>query len=405
MITGSRPSLLPFALPDIGDREVEEVTACLRSGWLTTGRKCREFEELFGQYVGARHAVAVNNGTNAALLIMDAVGVGPGWEVLVPAYTFSGPAMMAHKLGAGVRLIDVTPGSYQMDPAALEAALSQDEGRQRVVMPTHFAGQSCDMRSILAIAKAKGCWVVDDAAHALPTFDGDGRMVGAQGADATFYSFYATKTLTTGEGGMIVTQDSALAEKVRSLRSHGFARPAFDRYTNPKTGWLYDVSNEGWKANLTDIAAAIGIVQLSRLKDMTRRRRAIAEAYIRGLSGEKGMVLPSLDAGHSWHLFPLQLKVDRDRFIENMSQLGVQCSVHFIPLHLHSFWKSCVNVAPGSLKNAEQMFYGEVSLPIFSKMTPAEVELAIASVKTAIRLSSTSLMSEEGAEAEASSSL
>jgi dTDP-4-amino-4,6-dideoxygalactose transaminase len=312
---------------------------------------------------------------------------------------------MAHKLGAEVRFIDVAPGSYQMDPAALEAALSQDEGRRRVVMPTHFAGQSCDMRSILAIAKAKGCWVVDDAAHALPTFDRDGRMVGAQGADATFYSFYATKTLTTGEGGMIVTRDSALAEKVRSLRSHGFSRPAFDRYTNPKTGWFYDVSNGGWKANLTDIAAAIGIVQLSRLKEMTQRRRDIAEAYIRGLSGEEGIVLPSLEAGHSWHLFPLQVEVDRDSFIEYMSQLGVQCSVHFIPLHLHSFWKSHVNVAPGSLKNTERMFYGEVSLPIYSKMTPAEVELAISSVKTAIRLSSTSSMSEAGAEAEPSSSL
>jgi dTDP-4-amino-4,6-dideoxygalactose transaminase len=405
MIASSPSSLLPFALPDIGDREVEEVTACLRSGWLTTGRKCREFEELFAEYVRAEHAIAVSSATNAALLVMDAIGVGPGWEVLVPSYTFSGPAMMAHKLGADVRFIDVAPGSYQMDPAGLEAALSQGEGRLRVVMPTHFAGQSCDMRSIVAIAKAKGCWVFDDAAHALPTFDKEGRMVGDQGADATFYSFYATKTLTTGEGGMIVTRDSALGEKVRSLRSHGFSRPAFDRYTNPKTGWLYDVSNGGWKANLTDIAAAIGIVQLSRLKDMTERRRDIAEAYVRGLSGEEGIVLPSLEAGHSWHLFPIQVDVDRDEFIEHMSRLGVQCSVHFIPLHLHSFWKSHVSVAPESLKNTEEMFYGEVSLPVYSKMTSSEVEFSIACAKTAIQSSSASLLSKPGTGSKPFSSL
>jgi dTDP-4-amino-4,6-dideoxygalactose transaminase len=374
---------LPFAVPDIGEMEIEAVATCLRSGWLTTGKRCSEFEQMFSAFIGVEHAVAVSSATNAALLVMEAIGVDRDWEVLVPAYTFSGPAMMAHKLGAKVTFVDVGPGSYQMDPQALRAALRHRHGRHRLVMPTHFAGQSCDMASIVSLARQEGCWIVDDAAHALPTWDERGQIVGDQGADATFYSFYATKTLTSGEGGMIVTRDDKIAAKVRSLRSHGFSRQVFDRYTSLDTGWFYDVASGGWKANLTDVAASIGIVQLSRLEEMTAKRRDLAASYISGLSEEDGIELPEFDHRQAWHLFPIQVQGDRDAFIGEMKRQGVHCSVHFIPLHLHTFWKSIVHQPSGTLWNTERMFAGEVSLPLYSKMTALDAQRVIGAVKTA----------------------
>jgi dTDP-4-amino-4,6-dideoxygalactose transaminase len=374
---------LPFAVPDISDLEIEAVTTCLRSGWLTTGKRCAEFEQMFSAFIGVEHAVAVSSATNAALLVMEALGVDRDWEVLVPAYTFSGPAMMAHKLGATVTFVDVGPDSYQMDPEALRAALGRKGGRRRLVMPTHFAGQSCDMASIVSLARQEGCSVVDDAAHALPTWDEHGRIVGDQGADATFYSFYATKTLTSGEGGMIVTGNDAIAAKVRSLRSHGFSRQVFDRYTSLDTGWFYDVASGGWKANLTDLAASIGIAQLRRLEEMTAKRRDLAAIYMAGLSKEEGLVLPEFDNRQAWHLFPIQVHGDRDAFIGEMKRQGIHCSVHFIPLHFHSFWKSIVHQPEGTLSNTERMFAGEVSLPLYSKMTALDAQRVVEAVKTA----------------------
>jgi dTDP-4-amino-4,6-dideoxygalactose transaminase len=376
---------LPFAVPDIGEMEIEAVATCLRSGWLTTGKRCSQFEQMFSAFIGVKHAVAVNSATNAALLVMEAIAVDRDWEVLVPAYTFSGPAMMAHKLGATVTFVDVGPGAYQMDPHALRIALGDKRGRQRLVMPTHFAGQSCDMASIVSLARQEGCWIVDDAAHALPTWDEHGRIVGDQGADATFYSFYATKTLTCGEGGMIVTHDDKIAAKVRSLRSHGFSRQVFDRYTSLDTGWFYDVASGGWKANLTDLAASIGIVQLQRLEEMTAKRRDLAATYTAGLSKEEEIELPEFDHRQAWHLFPIQVHGDRGAFISEMKRQGVHCSVHFIPLHFHSFWKSIIHQSEGTLWNTERMFAGEVSLPLYSKMTHLDAQRVVEAVKTANR--------------------
>lgn len=284
---------IPFALPDIGPAEIAAVTACLESGWVTSGPNVKEFERRFADYVGAKHAIAVNSATMGALLILDALGVGPGSEVIVPAYTFSGPAMMAHKLGAKVLLADCLPGSYQIDPADVERKLTDDT---LVVMPTHFAGASCDMNSLAEICGGIGVHLIDDAAHAFPTFDyAENRMVGnGQPSKATFFSFYATKCLTTGEGGMVTTNDTALADRIRALRLHGINRAVHDRYTNLKTGWRYDIAAPGWKANMTDTAAAMGIVQLERTPEMRTARSIIATLYHERLGLLAGIELPQL---------------------------------------------------------------------------------------------------------------
>lgn len=364
---------IPFALPDITEAEVEAVARCMRSGWLTSGKVVVDFEEAFARCVGAKHAIAVNSATTAALLILDSLGVGPGDEVIVPAYTFSGPAMMAHHLGATLKFADCLPSSYQIDPASVRNLMSP---RTKVVMPTHFAGQACDMAALRMLCNGYGVVLVDDAAHAFPASYPDGSAVGSDGyARATFFSFYATKCLTTGEGGMITTADDVLAERLRRLRLHGFDRAVYDRYTNPATGWRYNISFPGWKANMTDLAAAMGLAQLERTPDMWRRRRRIASSYMEALSGVVGT--PQADGSSAWHLFPIRVE-GRDEFIAAMAARGVQCSVHFIPLPLHSFWGSRVGCP--NLPNAMDAYAHEVSLPIFSAMTDEQVDRVIAAV-------------------------
>jgi len=259
--------VLPFALPDISQAEIDGVTECLKAGWLTAGRKVKQFEEELARFVGAKHAIAWSSATNAAHLIFDALKINDKCEVIVPAYTFSGPAMMAHRLGAKIVLADCLPGSYQIDPDHVEELITPATA---LVVPTHFAGQACDMKRLKSICDKQGVLLVDDAAHAFPTVDGStGRIVG-NGKDsmATFFSFYATKTLTTGEGGMITTDSDALADAIRNLRTHGFNRDIADRYTNSQTGWRYDIAAPGWKANMTDVAASLGLVQLHRALEM-----------------------------------------------------------------------------------------------------------------------------------------
>ena len=379
---------LPFAVPDIGPEEIEGVVECLKSGWLTSGQKVAEFEDRFAAYVGAKHAIAVNSATSAALLILDALRV-QGREVIVPTYTFSGPAMMAHKLGARVVLADCRPGSYQIDPEQVARLITPFTA---AVMPTHFGGSSCDMRSLREVCEKRGVPIIDDAAHAFPTTDPfSGLMVGNGSASlATFFSFYATKTLTTGEGGMITTSDDKLARKLRSTRSHGFDRQVFDRYTNVKTGWRYDIADAGWKANLTDVAAAIGLVQLKRADDLCATRANLAEDYFQRLYGVRGIRLPDYDPLSAWHLFPIQVERKRTAFIARMGELGVQCSVHFIPLHEHSAWERILGrdgtsrIPFKQYPNADQMFAGEVSLPLYSKMTSADTKMVADKVKEAL---------------------
>jgi dTDP-4-amino-4,6-dideoxygalactose transaminase len=369
---------LPFALPDITAAEIDSVAGCLRAGWLTSGPAVQRFEAQFARAIGAEHAVACSSATMASLLIFDALGVGPGDEVTFPAWTFSGPPMMAHRLGATVVLADVDRRTFNLSSEHLGEITS----RTRAVVPTHFAGLAVDVDELVELADPFGVAVVDDAAHAFPARDADGRTVGAQAAVATFFSFYATKPLTTGDGGMVVTNDAVLADKVRRLRTHGMSREAYGRYNDPEAKWRYEIVAGGWKANMTDFAAAIGLAQLRRATGLRLERKRIADAYCEGLRGA-GVTLPPYACGHAWHLFPILVEHDRDGFIDRMAAQGVQCSVHFIPLHKHPFWQAAARI-PRPLVNCDWLAEREVSLPIFSKMTDADVERVIAAVKAAL---------------------
>jgi dTDP-4-amino-4,6-dideoxygalactose transaminase len=377
---------IPFHRPDISQAEIDAVTECLKSGWLTSGRKVKEFEEKFAAYVGAQHAVAVNSATSAALLILDVMGVGPGDEVIVPAYTFSGPAMMARKLGAKVVFADCERDSYQISVKDVARKITD---RTKIVMPTHFAGASADLLELHRLCADFGVYVVEDAAHALPTVEmGRKSLVGScsTGSLATFFSFYATKTLTTGDGGMITTNDDFLAFKLRQYRMHGMSVPVADRYTRVGASWKYDIAQPGWKLNMTDMAAAMGIVQLERTDEMHRLRLSIARQYEEELGAiEVGAVLPPVSENDSAHLYPIWVHCNRDHFIELMAEQGVQCSVHFIPLDLHTAWAGHPRAVMSDCVHAIAMYRRSVSLPIYPGMTPDDVSTVATAVKEALR--------------------
>ncbi|NLZ41038.1 MAG: DegT/DnrJ/EryC1/StrS family aminotransferase, partial [Comamonadaceae bacterium] len=271
------PAFLPFALPEIGEDEIAEVVDTLRSGWITTGPKARRFEQDFAAFLGdaSLQAVAVNSATAGLHLALEALGIGPGDEVITTTHTFTASAEVARYLGADVRLVDVDPVTFNIDPAAVETAIGP---RTKAIVPVHYGGLAADMPHLLAIAARHGLKVVEDAAHALPTTVG-GALVGTLASDATVFSFYATKTITTGEGGMLVTRNEALAARARVMRLHGISRDAFDRFTAKVPSWYYEIVAPGFKYNLTDIAAALGIQQLKKAHAFRQRRAEIAARY------------------------------------------------------------------------------------------------------------------------------
>lgn len=364
---------VPFARPDIGSAEVDAVTQALSSGWLTGGKKVAEFEEKFAAYVGAKEAVAVNSATSAALLLFDALWKDKGSEIIVPTYTYSSPAMMAQRLGLKVVLADCAPGSRQVD---VKDVLRKISDRTRFIMPTHFAGEACDLRELAAVCKDEGIDLLEDAAHALPTLDvTSGSLVGScLHSTATFFSFYATKTITTGDGGMITTNDQKLATRLRQLRSNGVSSPAWDRYTRVGAPWHYNVALPGWKVNMTDIEAALGMVQLDRADEMRRKRYNISRWYLAMLSNIRGIKLPVLGPDHAAHLYTIEVPENlRDKFIEKMGERGAQCSVHFIPLHMHTYWNYRLGYEEKDLPNATSIYRRTVSLPLFSSMTEEQL--------------------------------
>jgi dTDP-4-amino-4,6-dideoxygalactose transaminase len=375
---------LPFALPDIGDEEINAVTECMRSGWLTTGKNAKQFEENFANYIGPNvEAIAVNSASMGLLLAMEALGVGPGDEVIVPTYTFSATGMMAVHLGAKPVLIDVDKHTLNIDPNLIEAAITP---KTKAIVVVHFAGLACDMEAIGKIADRHRLFVIEDAAHALPcTYKGT--MIGNHTSDATVYSFYATKTITTGEGGMIVTANQELAARCRTMRLHGISRDVFDRYTSKGANWYYEIVAPGQKCNLTDLAASIGIQQLKKADSFFKKREKIALRYAHEFADLPLQLPAKALAGdlHSWHLFVIRLqdnaKVNREEFIAEMSANGIGCSVHFIPLHFHPYWQKKLGVKLGDFPVAEDAFKRAVSLPIYTKMTDQDVEDVVASVK------------------------
>ena len=388
----SSPAFLPFALPEIGDDEIAEVVDALKSGWVTTGPKTRRFETDFSTFLddGAAasglHSIAVNSATAGLHLALEAIGIQPGDEVITTTHTFTATAEVVRYLGADVKLVDIDPATLNIDPAAVAAAITP---RTKAIMPVHFAGLAADMPAISAIARRHGLKVVEDAAHALPTTVG-GRLVGTLDSSAAVFSFYANKTITTGEGGMLVTRDEALAQRARVMRLHGMNRDAFDRFTATVPSWYYEVVAPGFKYNLTDIAAALGIHQLKRVRGFQQRRESIARRYDEAFAGLPLILPPRPAPGdmHAWHLYVVRLAADagvaRDRFIERLYAAGIGCSVHYIPLHLHPYWRERYALVPGMFPHSQKAYEQMLSLPLYTAMSDADVERVVAAVRAAL---------------------
>lgn len=382
----SAPDFLPFALPDIGDEEIAAVVECLRSGWITTGPRARAFEAEFAAFIGGGvGAVSVNSATAGLHLALEALGIGPGDRVLTTPYTFTATAEVVRYLGAEVVFADIDPRTGNLDPAAVATVLAREPGI-RALLPVHFAGQACDLDALGALAARHGIPLVEDAAHALPT-TWNGELIGRHGR-ATVFSFYATKTIATGEGGMVVSRDEALLARARTMRLHGINRDVFDRYRSTAPAWYYEVVAPGFKYNLPDTAAAMGIEQLRKAWRFQARRAAIAAAYdaaFADLPVTTPLVLRPAET-HAWHLYVLQLdlsrlRIDRDRCIALLAEAGIGTSVHFIPLHLQPFWRDRYGLAPHDFPAADALYRRAVSLPIYTRMTDADVARVVASVR------------------------
>jgi perosamine synthetase len=381
-----RSTRLPFALPDISDAEIEAVTRVLRSGWLTTGPVTKEFEASFAERIGVRHAIALNSGTAALHLALDAIGLGRMDEVIVPDFTFTATAEVVRYFDAKPVLVDINAEDLTIDVEAAEQAITE---RTRAVIGVDIGGQPCDWPALRGLAKRHALQLIDDAAHALPSALA-GRPIG-QWADLTAFSFYATKTITTGEGGMLVTDDPVFAERARTMSLHGIGRDAWKRYS-AEGSWYYEVLAPGFKYNMTDIAAAMGLVQLRRLDEMTARRQRIAAMYTEALNDLEEVELPAIRSGSSscWHLYPLRLNLgllrcDRASFIGELAAENISTSVHFIPLHLHPYYRQTYGYQHGDFPVSSREYSRIVSLPIYSRMTDDDAQDVTSAVKRAVR--------------------
>jgi perosamine synthetase len=370
-----RKEFLPFAVPTLGDEEVAAVVDVLRSGWLTTGPRAEAFEAEFAAYISCRHALAVQSGTAALHVALEAVGVSPKDEVITTPMTFTATAAVIEHLGARPVFVDCEPDTLNLDAERLEQSITR---RTRAILPVHFAGQSCDMNRIMEIARHRNLAVVEDAAHALPT-SCQRRRIGTIG-DVTCFSFYVTKSITTGEGGMATTQRDDLADRMRMMRLHGMSRDAWKRY-RADGSWTYDVLAAGYKYNFTDMAAAIGSVQLRRCDEFHARRQAIARRYTAAFRGLPGLDVPppSPHGIHAWHLYVMQvdgsaLRIDRDGFLRELRARNIGASLHFIPLHQLSHYRQKYGFQALELPNATSAAARVFSLPIYPRMTDRDVE-------------------------------
>ena len=381
---------IPFHVPSIGAAEREAVAEVLDSGWLTTGQRTVAFEEAVRERLGCGHAVAVNSATAALHLILEALGIHAGDEVIVPTYTFAACGETVRYLDARPRLADVDPITLCATAETIEAQLRPET---RAIMVVHFAGLMADMEPILELARGRNLPVIEDAAHALPC-SRDGHAAGTVGT-AGALSFYATKTVTTGEGGMIVTDSEAIANRARSMRLHGLTRDAWKRYSGSGS-WYYEIEDVGFKYNLTDLAAAIGLVQLDRAESMRAERERVARRYEQAFAaaGLADLVelprMPRSNEIHAWHLFPIRLhldrvKVSRAEAIDRLSEAGIGTSVHFIPLHLHPYYRRTYGYEPGDLPVANLQYEREISLPIYPDLTDDDVDYVVERLAAILR--------------------
>jgi len=386
MPTTNHEWFLAFSRPDLDEEEIGEVCDTLRAGWLTTGPKTHRFEDDFARYLGSGvQALAVNSGTAGLHLALEAAGLRDGDEVVTTVYTFTATAEVIRYLRASPVFVDVRPDTLNIDPEAVESAITQ---RTKAIIPVHFAGLPCDMDAILKIASRHGLKVIEDAAHALPATS-RGALVGTLDSSATVFSFYATKTLATGEGGMVVTRDPQLAARCRIMRLHGIDRDAFGRYApSPEPSWYYRVVAPGYKYNMTDVAAAIGIHQLRKQDRFLRRREELARRYheaLRDLCLQLPACAPAGDI-HAWHLYVVRLNddapVSRDELIAEMAARGIGASVHFIPLHFHPYWRDTLGLRPEAFPNAARAYRSVVSLPLYTRMSDGDQERVIRTVRS-----------------------
>lgn len=390
--------IVPFHRPLVEETDIEAVVACLRSGWLTTGPRVKEFEEKFAAYVGAPHAIAANSCTAAMHLALAALGLQPGEEVITSPITFVATCEAIQYVGARPVFVDVDPQTLNLNPDHLAAALT---ARTRAIMPVHIAGQPADMPRIMAFARRHDLKVVEDAAHATEAAiaapaNGHALGTGRIGtiSEATCFSFYATKNLTTAEGGMITCSDPELAQRIRRLALHGLSHDAWKRYT-VSGSWYYQVIEQGYKYNLTDLAASLGLTQLAKIETMWQRRAAIAARYNQAFAEMPELEVPAVpgDAKHAWHLYILRLRLDqlninRNQFFDALREAGILCSVHFIPLHLMPYYRQKYHYREGDFPEAERQFKRIISLPLYPAMTDAQVERVIAAVQQVIVRSS-----------------
>lgn len=375
---------LPFSFPELGQEEIDEVVDSLKSGWITTGPKAKQFEQDFAEYLGDNvHAIAINSATAGLHLALEAIGIGPGDEVIVPTYTFTTTAEVVRYLGADPVFIDSCEDTLNMDPEAFKQAITN---KTKAVIPVHFAGLACNMNEIIAIARKNNIKVIEDAAHSFPTIY-NGKYIGTLDTDATVFSFYANKTMTTAEGGMLVSHNVDIINRAKVMRLHGISRDAFDRYQSKTPAWFYEVIEPGFKYNMPDISAAIGIHQLKKINIFQGKREAMAEIYFNELK-RLPIILPekaSDNDQHAWHLFTIRLddsvKISRDDFILEMSKRDIGCSVHFIPLHRHPVWKEKYNLKAENFPIAEKAFNKIVSIPLYTAMTEDDQYRVINAIK------------------------
>jgi UDP-4-amino-4,6-dideoxy-N-acetyl-beta-L-altrosamine transaminase len=380
-----RKAFLPFSLPDIGEAEIDEVADTLRSGWITTGPKTKRFEEEFRRYVGSKHAIAVNSCTAALHVALAAAGIGPGDEVITSPLTFCSTANVIVHLGATPVFADIGR-DFNIDPREIERHITP---ATKAIIPVHYSGQPCRMDEILACARRHGLPVIEDAAHAVGA-KYHGRMVGTVG-NVTAFSFYAIKNMTTAEGGMITTDDDEMAEKMRLLSLHGISKDAWKRYTSAGS-WYYEVIYAGYKCNMADIQAALGLHQLDRLEGFLEARRRIVATYNEAFDEMPELCIPIVNGGvrHAWHLYVIQLNlerltIDRAQFIEALRAENIGTSVHFIPVHLHPYYRQRFGYQRGDFPAAERIYDRIVSLPLYPKLTEADVKDVTTAVSKVIR--------------------
>lgn len=388
-----RDTFLPFSLPSIGEEEIAEVADSLRSGWITTGPKTKRFEEQFREYIGSKHGIAVNSCTAGLHIALTALDIGPGDEIIVPTLTFCSTSNVVVHLGARPVLVDVGE-DFNVTPEAIEQAITP---KTKVIMPVHYGGQACDLEVIYGIAARHNLSVVEDAAHAVgAAYHGikigadDLRPASCNVRRATVFSFYATKNMTTGEGGMITTADDELADRMRLLSLHGMSRDAWKRYTSTGS-WYYEVVLPGYKDNMTDIQAALGIHQLLKLDAFIATRQRYARLYDQAFADLREIQIPltHTDRSHIYHLYVILLKlerltVDRAQFIEELKALNIGTSVHFIPVHLHPFYGETFGYRPGDCPVAERIYERIISLPLFPRMTDHDVRDVVNAVRKVI---------------------